>query len=138
MVDGPPKLEPKDLKMIRFFYNGIKTSADKKLQKAFYYEHDNGNICVTCESYAGFSSEIEKLFAVIDNTDIMTDHFEKSRFIISPNDQYYVTAKKALLQGKLKYFIRQLIKCQKRNLASQAAEWQTKIDECVNTLKGLN
>ena len=123
--------------MLRFFYNGIKTVNDKKLQKVFYSEYDNGAICVTCDSYIGFSPEICQMFDIIDNTDMMTDYFERPRFTVSPNSTFYNAAKIAMLQSSLKHFTNQMVRYQKRGYSAQVEELQLKIDECKTKIARL-
>lgn len=123
--------------MIRFFYNGLKTDDHEKLQKAFYSEYENGNICVHAEGYDDFSKEIKDQFSVANNTDIMTDYFEKDRFQISPSHPLYNLAKKAMLQNTLKHFVRRHKKSTSQGWDNLSAEWELKIREYEETIKAL-
>lgn len=123
--------------MIKFFYNGFKVGDDKQLYKAFFMQFTNGTICVTSEDYADFPKAIHDQFVVVNNTDIMTDYFEKDRFEIPTTHALFKFAKIAMLQNSLRYFTRQYKKCLKCSWHKQAAEWEAKINEYQEQIKAL-
>lgn len=123
--------------MIKFFYNGFKTSDCPKLQKAFFTQHTNGTICVIAESYTHFSNEVRDQFTVINKTDIMTDYFESDRFEIATTHPLYNAAKKAMLQNSLKHFTRLYKKYKDKGWDAKADEWMLKINEYEEQIKSL-
>jgi hypothetical protein len=88
--------------MIKFLYNGIKK--DDKLYKASYYKGSytkessipEGTITIFAKEYGHFPN-IEGL-EKINETDIMTDYFEKDRIHVQPDNQYYNDVNAAYLK----------------------------------------
>lgn len=85
---------------LRFFWNGIKGS-DKKLQLAWYsggelLNHPAGTITIYARDYVGFSKEVHAQFTVENNTDSMTDYFEKDRIRVTPTHALYAQVQGAL------------------------------------------
>jgi hypothetical protein len=72
--------------MLKFYYNGIKSSDKEGLQKAYYTfnELKNGdkNIEIYKLDYTRFSKEIKSTLNVYNNSDSQTDYFE--------NDSIYI------------------------------------------------
>jgi hypothetical protein len=71
---------------MKFQTHGIKTGAG--LEKAWYMiSHlTNGRTCITvcADGYKSFSKEVRDAFMVENNSDIMTDYFEKDSFRVFP------------------------------------------------------
>jgi hypothetical protein len=71
---------------MKFQVHGIKTS--RGLEKARYMISDlaDGRKCITicADGYTGFSGEVRDAFAVENDSDIMTDYFEKDSFRVFP------------------------------------------------------
>lgn len=71
---------------MKFQVHGIRTS--QGLEKARYMLSTltNNRRCITicADGYKGFSKEVRDAFAVENNTDIMTDYFEKDSFRVFP------------------------------------------------------
>ena len=85
---------------LKFFYNGIKVNGGK-LQKAFFskgnltswamekYGYDSDTLTVYAREYAGFSAEIRGIFQVENDSDMMTDYFEKDRIRVTKGHPLY-------------------------------------------------
>ena len=86
--------------VLKFFYNGIKANGGK-LQKAHYskgnlvswamekYGFDEDTITIYARGYMRFSTEIQDAFTVENDTDIMTDYFEKDRIRVKKGHPLY-------------------------------------------------
>jgi hypothetical protein len=74
---------------LRFFYNGIKQD-DGKLQKCRYSYISKPESCIMIksENYDLFSYEIQKEFIVINNTNNITDTYDKDHFSVKPDNKY--------------------------------------------------
>ena len=75
---------------IKFLYNGIKV--DGKLYRAWYWKATSrnmpeGTITISAKDYISFP-EIPGLRA-INNTDLMTDYFDKDRIHVTPENPWY-------------------------------------------------
>jgi len=87
------------MQTIKFMWNGIKV--DGKLYKGHYsigpYTKEsklpNATITIYSSNYIGFP-KIEGIVK-INNSDIMTDYFEKDKLLIMPGKQYYAMAMEA-------------------------------------------
>lgn len=85
---------------LRFYYNGIKANGGK-LQKAHYskgnlvawamekFGYDSETITIYAREYTGFSAEVRELFTVENDTDTMTDYFEKDRIRVKKDHPLY-------------------------------------------------
>jgi len=90
--------------MLKFFYNGLKTSSGK-LEKASYsvgpYTPESGlsedTITITAREYLRFSSEIQEAFVVTNRTDTKTDFFDHDRIRVLPSHPLYPQIKAAYL-----------------------------------------
>lgn len=83
---------------IKFYWNGIKVinGEGDKLQKAWYSMDVNGEyITVTAKEYAYFSNSINAAFRVRNETDLMTDYFDKDRFDVHKDSPFYEDVLKA-------------------------------------------
>lgn len=95
--------------MIKICFNGIKaTSAENKIQKAYYFKNEDGSISVNAENYLGFSKEVHTIFNVKNETDIQTDYFEKDRFKVLPSNPYYNDFVIAMKQVEARRIARQV------------------------------
>lgn len=86
--------------VLKFFYNGIKANGGK-LQKAHYskgnlvswamekYGYDEHTITIYARGYSGFSTEVRELFTIENDTDTMTDYFEKDRIRVKKDHPLY-------------------------------------------------
>lgn len=88
--------------MLRFFYNGIKTS-DGKLFKGWFSKNDNGVITFYAKEYGHAPKEIQDAFAVENDSDSQTDYFEKDRIRIKPNTKYYQAACEAIEKAEARW-----------------------------------
>ena len=90
---------------IKFFYNGIKLNGENKLIRCFY-SLDNSTResgpCVTI--YAkGYGAELPgDLFAVENDTDIMTDYFDTDSATLTPAHPLYPYARAAALKAAMR------------------------------------
>lgn len=85
---------------LKFFYNGIKANGGK-LQKAHYskgsftpeamakYGYDRETITIYAREYTGFSADVRALLTVENNSDLMTDYFEKDRIRVKKDHPLY-------------------------------------------------
>lgn len=83
-----------------FYYNGIKDQKGAKLQKCWYCKtqrkEDNEAIMIYKCEYGRFSDLVRKNFEVKNDTDIMTDYFEKDRIKVTLDHPLYSQVLKAL------------------------------------------
>ena len=88
----------------KFLWNGIKAN-NGSLQKASYSQPGsyatwsglpNGTITIYAKTYSGFSAEVWEAFDVANDSDTMTDYFEKDRIRVKPNHPLYQEVAKAL------------------------------------------
>lgn len=103
------KAKAKEVKPYQFTVNGIR-KPDGKYVSVYYGIGDvNGPITVHSDSYGsslGFlSSETDK---VENNSDIMTDYFDKDSITISPSNPYYNQVKRAALKNSVTNMKKQL------------------------------
>jgi len=86
---------------LKFFYNGIKDSTGR-LHKCFIsYGHNSKDervLRVYSKTYEDFSEEIKTEFQILNDTDVYTDYFEKDRFTIPEDSQYFKPAIKAVIK----------------------------------------
>jgi len=86
--------------MLKFFYNGIK-GGDGKLQRCFYsasalLHHPEGTITIYSREYSRFTKDIQETFDVENDSDCMTDYFEKDRIRVMPSHPMYAQVLAAL------------------------------------------
>ncbi len=83
----------------KFLWNGIKVNSGK-LQKASYsignlLNAPEGTITIYASTYHGFSREVWEAFDVRNDSDSMTDYFEKDRVRVRPDHPLYAQVLKA-------------------------------------------
>lgn len=80
---------------MKFAYNGIRTS-DKKLIKG-HFNFCTFRKCVTfyASDYGSLNQEMKEKFKVKNDSDSMTDYFEKDRFVINQGEEFFPEACKA-------------------------------------------
>lgn len=86
--------------MLKFYWNGIKGS-DGKLQRCSYsngalFHHPEGTITIYSKEYSHFTKDIQAAFEVENDSDIMTDYFEKDRIRVLPSHPLYQNVLTAL------------------------------------------
>lgn len=79
--------------MLKFFWNGIKGS-DGKLWRRFFSDgallnHPTGTLTIYSKEYSRCPKEINAAFNVENDSDIMTDYFEKDRIRVMPSHPLY-------------------------------------------------
>lgn len=79
------------MKNVKFMYNGIKV--DGKLYKGWYSlggyrDMPEGTITIYAKEYGDHFPTIDGL-QIENNTDIMTDYFEKDRIRVTPDNKWY-------------------------------------------------
>ena len=80
---------------IRFMWNGIKVNG--KLFPAWYSWHSGPRrLTVAAKKHDGFPAEVRAEFAVTNNSDSMTDFFDKDRIRIRPEHPRFAEALAAL------------------------------------------
>jgi len=75
---------------VKLLKKGLKV--DGKYYPCFYSSaknNKNGNATIYIKSYDSLPFEFNAFFQVENNTDVMTDYFEKDRIRVSPNSQYF-------------------------------------------------
>lgn len=81
-----------------FFWNGIKDAKGHSLQKAHYSmggytnvpdEMSAETISIYCRDYTGFSALVRNCFDVKNDSDAMTDYFDKDRIQVLPVHPLY-------------------------------------------------
>ena len=112
---------------IKFFYNGIKINGENKLIRCFY-SLDNSTResgpCVTI--YAkGYGAELPgDLFAVENDTDIMTDYFDTDSATLTPAHPLYHYARAAALKAAMRGEPEYIEKLEQRIASGKLAPWQ--------------
>ena len=88
----------------KFLWNGIKAN-NGSLQKASYSKPGSyatwsglpdGTITIYAKTCSGFSAEVWEAFDVANDSDTMTDYFEKDRIRVKPSHPLYQEVAKAL------------------------------------------
>lgn len=79
--------------MLKFYYNGIKGD-NGKLQRCSYslgalLHHPEGTITIYSREYSHFTKDIQEVFTVENDSDLMTDYFEKDRIRVLPSHPMY-------------------------------------------------
>lgn len=79
--------------MLKFYWNGIKAT-DGKLNRCFFsngalLHHPAGTITIYSKEYSHFHKEIYEAFEVENDSDMMTDYFEKDRIRVLPTHPLY-------------------------------------------------
>ncbi len=112
---------------IKFFYNGIKINGENKLIRCFF-SLDNSTrqdgSCVTI--YAkGYGAELPgDLFAVENDTDLMTDYFDTDSATLTPAHPLYPYARAAALKAAMRGEPDYIEKLEQRIASGKLAPWQ--------------
>ena len=85
---------------LKFVWNGIKGS-DGKLQSTSYSDgplisYPAGTLTIYAKSHGGFSAEVAEEFSIENNSDSITDYFEKDRIRVLPGHPLYAAVKAAV------------------------------------------
>ncbi len=93
--------------MLKFFWNGIKDNGGN-LQRAHYsngklINSPAGTITIYSKEYSAFSAGIREAFKVHNDTDIITDYFEKDRIRVEPTHPLYNKVREALAAQEAHY-----------------------------------
>jgi hypothetical protein len=93
---------------LKFFYNGIKVNGGK-LQGCYFSFAQDAHAHINCyaSEYGHFSSEIHGLFNVHNDSDTMTDYFEKDRFTILPGTEYWKAACEVCIKTEERWKIKE-------------------------------
>lgn len=72
-----------------FFWNGIKDARGEKLQPCHYSDGElinspAGTLLIYARDYVGFSATVMACFTVVNDSDTMTDYFDKDRIRVVP------------------------------------------------------
>lgn len=88
---------------IKFFWNGIKINGENKLIRCFYSidNHVGYDKCVSISArdYANLPGDV---FAVTNETDIMTDYFDSDGTVLTPDHPLYKYARYAAIKAYLR------------------------------------
>lgn len=117
--------------MLKFYYNGIKTSDCPKLQLCSYsadrlLNHAEGTITIYGKHYRHFSPEVAAAFKVVNGTDIQSDYFENDRIRVEPSHPLYPHVLKAWgasQEHNAKRWAKQLARCDAAAESARAAAW---------------
>lgn len=77
-----------------FYWNGLKDAKGAKLQKAYYSDgaltrHPAGTLTIYARDYAHFSAQVHAAFTVENDSDLMTDYFDRDRIRVIPTHPLY-------------------------------------------------
>jgi acyl-CoA synthetase (AMP-forming)/AMP-acid ligase II len=92
--------------MIKFYWNGIKENSGK-LQTCWYSDgkltgkYPEGTITIYKRDYVRFSNGIQEAFAVMNDTDIMTDYIQTDMIRVMPNHPLYADVAEAMGKAKV-------------------------------------
>lgn len=83
-----------------FYWNGIKDAKGAKLQRAHYSDsaksgRPEGTITVYARDYDRFSAQVRACFAIKNDTDSMTDYFDRDSFDVIPAHPLYALVRAA-------------------------------------------
>ena len=86
--------------MLTFYYNGIKENGGA-LQTCWYSNgklknYPAGTITIYKREYSKFSAGIHQAFSVTNDTDSMTDYFDKDTIRVMPDHPLYAQVNAAL------------------------------------------
>lgn len=84
-----------------FYWNGIKDAKGEKLQRAWYSDgelisYPAGTITIYARDYGRFSKLVHECFSVKNDTDTMTDYFDKDTIRVIPSHPLYPAVKVAM------------------------------------------
>lgn len=84
VIDAPPL----------FYWNGLKDHKGAPLQKSFYsggelHRYPEGTLSIYARDYTGFSAQVREAFAVENDSDSMTDYFQKDSIRVIPSHPLY-------------------------------------------------
>lgn len=91
--------------MLKFYWNGIKTSDKAGVQRCFYSDgqlinHPEGTLTIYARDYSPFSQEIKEAFKVENDSDIMTDYIVQDWIRVEPTHPLYKQVFAALQSQK--------------------------------------
>lgn len=93
---------------MKFVFNGIKTT-DKKLVKGWFSFCQLRKVVTFYAAEYGTHKEIRETFKVQNDTDTMTDYFDKDRIVFNQGEEFYPEALKGAILG-LERLIRKIEK----------------------------
>lgn len=89
-----------------FYWNGMKDAKGAPLQRCWYSDMGAGGsvtgryppntISIYARDYGSFSAKVRACFAIENNSDLMTDYFDKDHIRVIPAHPLYPQVKKAL------------------------------------------
>jgi hypothetical protein len=88
--------------VIKFYYNGIKVGGGKLIKCWYSVDNNKDNapeVRITAKDY---DAQLPKELNPENNTDYMTDYFDKDRASITPESPYYKQARAAALVLEIK------------------------------------
>lgn len=117
---------------IKFFWNGIKVNGERKLIKCMYSldNQTDGRECVTIYADRYTDKLPGDMFAVWNDTDIMTDYFETDSAVLYPGHPLYAYARAAAVKSALHYANKHFTYCIERGNASpyRAAQYAEELE----------
>lgn len=112
---------------IKFFYNGIKINGENKLIRCFYSLDNSTRESGPCVSIMArdYSGQLPgDLFAVENDTDIMTDYFDTDSATLTPAHPLYAYARAAALKAAMRGEPEYIAKLEQRIASGKLAPWQ--------------
>lgn len=90
---------------LKFYYNGIKEDGGKLQPCSYnlgnYVNLPEETITIYNREYTRFSQGIRDAFKVENDSDIMTDYFEKDRIRVAPTHPLYQQVKEAMQKAEV-------------------------------------
>ena len=86
---------------VKFFYNGIKAQRGAKLEGACYYIDAQGRLVIRA-SVSGFSPAIHAAFPVSNDSDLLSDYYDRDKIKLAPGHPCYAAAFAALTASEAK------------------------------------
>jgi hypothetical protein len=112
---------------VKFMYNGIKINGELTKGWFSYSDYDGKKISFYASSYLT-NPELSRLFEVQNNTDFMTDYFEKDKISFDENSPYWQDA----LNAAIKWEKKSLARIEKR-LEKDMSQYMAQEYENINS-----
>ena len=98
-AETPTADRPAPQNRIKIYYNGFRLDGSKELVKVrYHYDNDSGAVTMYAD---GYGADLPRdLFDVKNDTDIMTDYFDKDRATVDPSHPLYKYIRYAALKAR--------------------------------------
>ena len=95
-AEQPTEKKPGKQDRIRIYWNGIRIDGGD-LIRVFYGSYSDESITISAKDYSGDLPA--EFFDVVNNSDIMTDYYEKDRATVRPENPFYKFFRFAMLKA---------------------------------------